>query len=265
MKIVRESINFKRLSDERAMRTHFGGFQNGQFVSNSTKNDIHNGVPVYLISNKRKDKFFEEHGYCFSSTKLGIIEGDCEDFLFQDMMWNKDWPQCSMHESGMATLSDKEYNYIIELTRDPENEEVYTKFIDWNKLKNPIKESVNFQRAKSDQEIKDILFGWQPGQLLVNKYTDIVYSYIQEEEMENRLVLVIGIGHIGRKKTASNPSGKVYFNLYKKNWVNLNPTMKRKSNLSPLSAEEMDLVKPTITPEYIEKIRSKLGITIKFQ
>ena len=128
-----------------------------------------------------------------------------------------------------------------------------------------VRESINFQRGKTDKEIRDLLFGWQEGQLLVNPHTDIVYAFIQEDENVKNLIICLGIGHIGRKKTSSNPHGKVYFSLYKKNEVNLNPTMKSKDKLRALDEDETNLVRSTITPGYIEKIRSVLGITIIFR
>ena len=126
-----------------------------------------------------------------------------------------------------------------------------------------VRESIShFQRGKTDQQIKDLLFGWKEGQLLVNPYTDIVYVYIDGEEDDIRC---FGVGHIGRKRTSSNPKAHTYFSLYKKNDVNLNSVWKTKDKVRPLNDVEINLVKPTITSEYIEKVRDKFGITIHFR
>jgi hypothetical protein len=127
-----------------------------------------------------------------------------------------------------------------------------------------VRESINFQRGLSDREIKDLLIGWKEGQLLINPYTNIVYVFLRQWEGENDIEL-FSVGHIRNKtKHTFNPQQKVVFQKYRKeieaDWARTN--FKPKKNLKTLTNEEWELVKPSLTPEYINKLESNFGIKV---
>lgn len=119
-----------------------------------------------------------------------------------------------------------------------------------------VRESIGFQRGMSDREIRDTLIGWGKGQLLINPYTNIVYVFLAKwRELENYIEL-FSIGHIRTKK-------KVVFQVYKKYGSDWNRTnMKSKDKLRPLKNEEWEIIKPSLTSEYINKLESELGIKV---
>jgi len=127
-----------------------------------------------------------------------------------------------------------------------------------------VRESIGFQRGLSDREIKDVLIGWHEGQLLINPHTNIVYVYLAEWDGEHNIEL-FSLGHIrNRIKNSFNPQKRIVFQKYKKitdaDWARTN--FKPKRNLRTLTNEERALVKPSLDPEYINKVKENFGIKV---
>jgi len=122
-----------------------------------------------------------------------------------------------------------------------------------------VRESIEFKRGLSDKEIKDVLVGWRQGQFLINPHTNIVYIFIAEWHGENDIE-IFSIGHIrNMTKHKFNPQRRMVFQVYKKNDSEWNRTnFKPKRNLRSLTDEEWEIVKPSLSPEYINKLTSEL-------
>lgn len=129
-----------------------------------------------------------------------------------------------------------------------------------------VRESIGFQRGMSDREIRDVLIGWREGQFLINPYTNIVYVHCVKNRKwyDQDDVEIFSIGHIrNRNKHTFNPQRKMVFQVYKKNdsdWKRTN--FKSKDKLRSLENEEWEILKRSLSLEYINKIESKLGIKV---
>jgi hypothetical protein len=166
------------------------------------------------------------------------------------------WNAQSKENDKMIPLSPEEKEKLRVIISDPDNEDII-KRIERSSGVSRINESMGFQRGMSDREIRDTLIGWHEGQFVINPYTNIVYVYLQTWGGENDIE-VFSVGHLRTK------GEKKIFQTYKKrtdaDWARTN--FKRKKNLSPLSNEEWKIVKPTLTPEYINKLESNFGIKV---
>lgn len=123
-----------------------------------------------------------------------------------------------------------------------------------------VKESLEFKRGLSDREIRDNLFGWKLGQLIICPHTDIVYVFLGKVEGFTHNIRCFGLGYIRRKRTRKNPEGRVSFNQYpEKKFYTI---YKMDKNLRSLTQEEIDLIKPSLTSEYINKLSDRLKVHI---
>jgi hypothetical protein len=129
-----------------------------------------------------------------------------------------------------------------------------------------VRESINFQRGMSDREIRDTLIGWGPGQFLINPHTDIVYIFIDDADYANTDVHLQSVGHILRKKTQGNPTGKIYFTLYDRSKRPFNiasgESYRPKNQVRPLANKEWGIIKPYLTPEYINKLELEVNLKL---
>jgi hypothetical protein len=128
-----------------------------------------------------------------------------------------------------------------------------------------VRESIGFQRGMSDRGIRDVLIGFREGQFLINPYTNIVYVHCVKNRKwyDQDDVEIFSIGHLRTKKTESPFAGKEFFQMYRKNdsdWRRTN--FKSKDKLRSLENEEWRILKPSLTPEYINKLESELGIKV---
>jgi hypothetical protein len=121
-----------------------------------------------------------------------------------------------------------------------------------------VRESIEFKRGLSDNEIKDVLVGWRQGQFLINPYTNIVYVFIKEWPGENNME-IFSVGHLRTVKSPKNPLGKQFFHIYRKDKLDFDKTnFKPRRNLRSLTNEEWKIIKPSLSPEYINKLDSEL-------
>ena len=125
-----------------------------------------------------------------------------------------------------------------------------------------VRESINFQRGMSDREIRDVLIGWRKGQFLINPYTNIVYIFMGEWQGDE-YAEIFSIGHLRTKNPIKDLTAKKFFQMYKKygsDWRRTN--FKSKDKLRPLENEEWEILKPSLTLEYINKLELELALKV---
>jgi len=253
--IVREYIEFKRPSgDLTAKDLGVGRRIRGKLFKYS---DSHRPeYPTIYMFLEEEPKY---HLYYYIGRFIdprGSLTG--YDFKFiENSSADGAWNAQSKTDDKMIPLSPEEKEKLRIIISDPDNEDII-KRIERSSGVSRINESIGFQRGMSDREIRDTLIGWHEGQFLINPHTNIVYVYLKTWEGENNIE-IFSIGHL-----RMNPTKKTVFQNYKKvtdaDWARTN--FKPKRNLRPLTNKEWELVKPSLTPEYINKLESNFGIKV---
>ena len=128
-----------------------------------------------------------------------------------------------------------------------------------------VKESLEFHRTYSEAEIKEKLFGWRSGQILIyntERKHGVTKLFVYNETLESDDVLkpwdiqCMEIGHMG-----GNPK---YAYIHVGFFPSL--TIKREKDLRIPNLEEREVIKKALKKEYykkeIKKIEEKLGVRI---
>lgn len=257
--IVRESINFERGLDPKKTMG-LGVYVPGRLFKYKDNFGSRQNYPNVYILVESEDKKFRTYFYIgrFIEARHSLFG---QEFSFSGKLESENsWNVTPIKYDKFEPLSPDEQKRINKILSDPENESMVSRIARITNVRPILKESVNFQRGLSDREIKDVIVGWREGQLVINPYTNIVYVYLKEWVGE-RNIEIFSVGHIRHLKHPSlkNPKGKGIFQVYRKNneeWARTN--FKAKDKLRSLTKEEIEIVKSSLSSEYINKLDSEL-------
>lgn len=256
--IVKESINFERgINPKQALGV--GTYIPGRLFKWPDKLSSRPEFPnVYMfveIYEKKWRSYFYIGRFINPQHSLFGLEFTFSEKFDSEQSWNLQ----KISDDKFVPLSAEEEKKLRGVFSDPENENMLFRLEKATKKRPLLKEGMGFQRGLSDREIRDVLIGWREGQLLINPYTNIVYVFLKEWEGKNDIEL-FSLGHL--RNIGNAP--KVFFQKYKKvtdaDWARTG--FKPKKNLRPLTAEEWYFVKPSLDPEYINKVKENFGIKV---
>ena len=253
--IVRESINFERgINPKTALGV--GTYIPGRLFKWHYRPEFPNVYMFVEIFEKKWRLYFYIGRFINPKNSLFGSEFSFSEKFDSDNSWNLQ----KIGDDKFVPISPGEEEKIKKILLDPEYENFWNRLEKFSKGIRPIlKESVNFQRGLSDREIKDVLVGWREGQFVINPYTNIVYVFLREWEGKNDIEL-FSLGHLRNIGSVK----RSFFQKYKKktdfDWART--TFKTKDKLRTLNPEEWHFVKPSITPEYINKVKENFGVKV---
>ena len=244
-------IRFNRSSSTQSIKNSIFGFRSGVLFTNSDSPKENPYIRVYLYVSHL------ESGECNACFIGSIVKGENKFYprLFNmidlEILWEKD--KRLLEDDQIKIVRDKLLKQPASYTQKIKSVTgVFPTFL---------KESMGFQRGLSDKEIRDTVFGWREGRLLICPHTDIVYVFLGMRSLYE--AECFSIGHLGRKITNKNPKGKIGFRIYRKRGKDyLEHNSKLKDHLRSLTDEEKEIIKPSLTLEYINKLGEHLNTTI---
>lgn len=259
--MVRESINFQRGLSSREIKDRLVGFRPGQLITYDepwAKNKPYK--EVYMFIKRAREDDLEGDGIPIAVCYIGALfrkDGKLNHFLVRSA---KVFGITDLWAEGKRGLTNEEIDKVRKaLSELPKYLE---KIAEETGLVPSLNEAMEFKRSSSEREIKEKLFGWRPGQILVindndNFHRILAFKGITDKPLlignDVRVIRCLEIGQVaGHPKIA-------YFHL----GIVTDTVLKEKDQLKIPSEEEIIAIQKSLKnpnyQKYIERAEEKIG------